>query len=161
MNECVAVNGKNALAEACQAKCSHCCKKGKIFLPEKEYLKILNWLEKNSPLDIEEFNARNHKFDGFYLYDQQNICQFLNAANLCRLHIHGVKPRECFWWPLHIYCAEADGFEIRVSTSCCEGYKHVTKESSEVLTLQAEVSSLGGELIKNRRVFESMTSSAV
>lgn len=139
------------LAQACQATCSSCCKKGKIFLPDAEYQAISDWVRENSPGELEEFEKRSEKFDGFYLYDQQECCQFLDGANLCRLHTQGVKPRECFWWPLHVYAGEKGELDIRVSTSCCLAYQHIDAESPAVDALEAESRKLGGALIERFR----------
>ena len=140
------------LALACQATCSSCCKKGKIFLPNGEYEKILEWITENSPDDVAEFQARSEKYDGFHLYDQKSRCQFLDVKDLCRLHTWGVKPRECFWWPLHIYTTESNNLDIRVSTSCCSAYQHIGPLSPYVDAVQAEVEDLGAALIRRFRV---------
>jgi len=139
------------LAASCQATCSSCCKKGKIFLPDQQYQAILEWLLNHSPQEIGEFEARSEKFDGFYLYDQQDSCQFLDQADLCRLHTHGVKPRECFWWPLHIYTTENTDLDIRASTSCCEAYKHLGADSAYVDAVESEVEQLGVDLVRKFR----------
>jgi hypothetical protein len=139
------------LAQACQATCSSCCKKGKIFLPDAQYLAIRDWVQKNSPGEIEEFESRSEKFDGFYLYDQQDICQFLDERDLCRLHTQGVKPRECFWWPLHVYTGEGDNLDIRVSTSCCTAYQNLSADSPYVDSIERESKQLGDSLIRRFR----------
>lgn len=140
-------NFNDRLASACQATCSSCCKKGKIFLPEDQYQAIRSWVATNSPGELQQFESRTEAFDGFRLYDQQDICQFLDRQDLCRLHNQGVKPRECFWWPLHVYTTGSEGLEIRVSNSCCEGYKHITPDSPYVEGVIDEVKALGAELI--------------
>lgn len=139
------------LASACQATCSSCCKKGKIFLPEVQYQAIRKWVATNSPGELDEFESRTEAFDGFRLYDQMDICQFLDKQNLCRLHNHGVKPRECFWWPLHVYTTESSDLEIRVSSSCCDGYLHIQPDTPYVDGVIDEVKVLGSELIRNFR----------
>ena len=142
------------LAVACQATCSSCCKKGKIFLPDDEYQKLWNWISENSPGDLNEFQSRSEKHDGFHLYDQKDSCQFLDQKDLCRLHTQGVKPRECFWWPLHIYTTDTEDLDIRVSTSCCNAYKHISADSAYVDAVEAEVGKMGVELIgKFRAVY--------
>jgi len=140
------------LAEACQSTCSSCCKKGKIFLPDDQYQAIRNWVIQNSPAELEEFESRSQKHDGFYLYDQQEICQFLDQTDLCRLHTQGVKPRECFWWPLHVYTGEKqENLEIRASTSCCTAYQHLPSDSPYVDVVEEESKRLGDDLIRKFR----------
>ena len=139
------------LASACQAACSSCCCKGKIFLPSAEYDRLRVWVRENAVSDLEEFDSRSECLDGFYLYDQKTRCQFLDARNLCRLHDKGVKPTECFWWPLHIYTGADDSLEIRVSTSCCDAYKSIPPESPLVASLKKEALQLGRELLKKFR----------
>ena len=150
MTEPVPINEQ--LAVACQATCSSCCKKGKIFLPDQQFQAIRDWVIANSPAELGEFDVRSEKFDGFYLYDQQDSCQFLDESDLCRLHTQGVKPRECFWWPLHVYTkAEDASLEIRASTSCCTAYQHINSESPCVNDVEAESRTLGAELINRFR----------
>jgi|GEM_PF-1066228 len=139
------------LASACQATCSSCCKKGKIFLPEEQYNLIKDWAEKSSPDELDEFKNRSERFDGFFLYDQRDRCQFLDGENLCRLHNEGVKPRECFWWPLHVYTQDEGKFEVRASTSCCSAFKHLNQESPYVSEVQAESEAIGAIIIKKFR----------
>jgi len=141
----------NILASSCQATCSSCCKKGKIFLPEDQFQSIKTWLAQNSPAELAEFESRTEEFEGFRLYDQKDICQFLDAQNLCRLHNQGVKPRECFWWPLHIYTADCEGLEVRVSNSCCDAYKHITSNSSYVDEVVEEARNIGDDIIRRFR----------
>ena len=107
-------------ASSCMAAKASCCKKGQLFIVEEEYQRIVEWLQANSPHELAEFEGRSQKHDGFRLYDQMSSCQFLDSNNLCRIHNEGVKPAECFWWPLHVYLNEdAAKFEIRASTTCC------------------------------------------
>jgi len=141
----------NALALDCQKTCSSCCKKGKIFLPDAQYDAICDWLERNSAAELGEFRDRCEHFDGFHLYDQKNKCQFLDAENLCRLHTQGVKPRECFWWPLHVYMTGERKLEIRASTSCCDAFQHLRKDSPYVDEVQAETEFLGSDIIERFR----------
>ncbi len=144
-----ALNGP--LASACQAACAACCCKGKIFLPDAEYERIHEWIQENSVGDLEEFNLRSEALDGFHLYNQKDRCQFLDKQNLCRLHDKGIKPRECFWWPLHIYKGEDVGLEIRVSTSCCDAHNVISPSSPLVSSLKNEADHLGRELIRRFR----------
>jgi hypothetical protein len=139
------------LAKACQATCSSCCKKGKIFLPKAEYNAIRNWVTSNSPSELDEFDSRIEEHGSFNLYDQRDSCQFLDKDDLCRLHSEGVKPRECFWWPLHIYTADSGELDIRVSTSCCDAYKLISKDSPYVDSLEGEVRNLGSQIIRDFR----------
>lgn len=139
------------LAEACQKACSKCCCHGKIFLPNAEFKKICDWLGKHSPADLLEFKARSESHDGFHLYEQQTRCQFLDAANLCRLHAPGVKPRECFWWPLHVFDVGNGQLEVQVSTECCSAWRHVETEPRLAQDVAAEVNALGKDLIRDFR----------
>jgi Fe-S-cluster containining protein len=163
------------LAEACQLTCGSCCKKGKIFLPEDQYQGIVDWVKKNSPSDLEEFESRLEQHDGFKLYDQKTGCQFLNKEDLCRLHADGVKPKECFWWPLHVYLdssasdtatesnssdkeggdgSEDVALEIRAATVCCDAYKYLPPDSPYVAEVEEQARKIGGGLIKKfRKVF--------
>ena len=139
------------LAASCQSACSACCKKGKIFLPDGQHDAILKWLEANAPEEMAEFESRCERFNAFYLYDQRSACQFLDGSDLCRLHTEGVKPRECFWWPLHVYTGGSTPFEIRVSTACCGGHAHLNPHSPYVDTVEAEARQLGGEILTSFR----------
>lgn len=141
----------DSLASACQKTCSSCCKKGKIFLPFAQYDSICEWGDKHSPAEMEEFRARSERFEDFYLYDQKDRCQFLDPSDLCRLHNRGVKPRECFWWPLHVYVGESSTMEIRASTSCCDAYKLLNENSPYVDEVQAEAEGLGSSMIEKFR----------
>jgi hypothetical protein len=151
MNAALTNQINNNLASACQATCSSCCKKGKIFLPDQQFQAIRHWVLENSPSELGEFDARSEKFDGFYLYDQQDICQFLDKEDLCRLHTEGVKPRECFWWPLHVYKGEKENLEIRASTSCCTAFQHLPGDSPYVDVVEEESRQLGDSLIRKFR----------
>lgn len=139
------------LANACQSACSACCCKGLLFLPDEEYEEICSWLGKNSPGELKSFVSRSKKYSGFYLYDQKDRCQFLDSNNLCRLHKDKVKPSECYWWPLHVYTNPKGSFEIRVSTSCCEGYKHLNSKSTILNEIQKASMNFGPEIIRNFR----------
>jgi Fe-S-cluster containining protein len=139
------------LAEACQQACSKCCCHGKIFLPAVEFEKISAWLEQHSPGDLAEFRSRMEAHDGFHLYEQGTRCQFLDDKNLCRLHVPGVKPRECFWWPLHVFDVGDGQLEVQVSTECCSAWRQVEKEPRLAQAVAAEVDELGKDLIKKFR----------
>ncbi len=144
------------LAGACQATEASCCKKGKIFLPPSEYQAILDWLQTHSPAEIDSFKARcAHHDDAFILYDQEQRCQFLDDANLCRLHRDKVKPSECFWWPLHVYTpVEGEGLEIRVAT-CCEGYRCKGDLEGYLEEIEARAKVIGYDRIRAfRKVYE-------
>lgn len=140
------------LAGACQAKCAACCRKGKIFLPENEFQAIKQWAAKAStPAEISEFEGRTEAFDGFRLYDQKDSCQFLDRNNLCRLHTQGVKPTECFWWPFHVYTAATGALEIRLSTSCCDGYKFFTPGLPFLDIVESQARAIGFAAIRKFR----------
>lgn len=139
------------LATACMKTCASCCKKGLLFMPSEEYEGIITWLKKHSPEEMQTFQSRAQAFDGFYLYDQGDACQFLDANNLCRLHQDQVKPSECYWWPMHVYCNEESELELRVSDSCCEAYQHITPDSSLVSDIEKSIQKWGPELIQKFR----------
>jgi hypothetical protein len=141
----------DSLASACQKTCSSCCKKGKIFLPNAQHGAICEWLGNNLPDEAEEFRSRCEDFNEFFLYDQKDRCQFLDNQNLCRLHDAGVKPRECFWWPLHVYVNDDRCLEIRASTSCCEAFKLLNRDSVFVTEVQTEMEVLGAPMIERFR----------
>jgi len=131
-------NNKN-LAKSCRETKSSCCYKGLIFLPDEEYFKILEYTQLNLEEHAEEFMARCKKYDGFYLYDQKSKCQFLDeiGSGSCRLHDKGVKPSECFWWPLHVYVGDEDELEIKVS-NCCSGCLLINKDDVQKIKKDAE-----------------------
>jgi hypothetical protein len=115
------------LAQACQATCSSCCKKGLLFLLPEEKAQIEEWISSHSPDEMGVFHSSLTKKEGFYLFDQKNSCQFLDQYNLCRLHGDGVKPTECFLWPAHVYVGLFGNLETQVSNTCCEGYRYITE----------------------------------
>lgn len=139
------------LAEACQNSCAACCKHGQLLVFNDEFDRIITWIKIYSPAEESEFRARCRQYDGFYLYDQQVSCQFLDASNLCRLHVAGVKPMECFWWPIHVYQGERDNLEIRVSTSCCEAYRHITNESTLLNDVKQVLAERGFDIFRRFR----------
>lgn len=133
---------------ACQ---SSCCKKGLLFLLPEEKNQIENWLRINQPEWFEHFSENLKSEEGFYLFDQEDSCMFLDKNNLCLLHNDGVKPKECFVWPLHIYLGNMGNPEIRVSTTCCEGYKFVTKDSPSVRACEDYASDIGHDRLSRFR----------
>jgi Fe-S-cluster containining protein len=141
-------NGR--LARSCQAAGAACCKKGKLFLPLAEYRGIVDWMREHSPAEGAGFESRcvHHDAEGFVLYDQEQACQFLTPDDLCRLHTQGVKPSECFWWPLHVYVTPEDGLEIRVSTSCCEAYKNTAGLARYADEIADKVPEIGEETLR-------------
>jgi hypothetical protein len=139
------------LAAECQKACSACCKKGKIFIPAAEHAAIKRWLAKNSPGDLKEFSMRSDERGSFFLYDQKDRCQFLDASELCRLHREGIKPRECFWWPLHAYVGDSQTVEIRVSTSCCPAYLQINDASPCLDSVEADIRTLGFDIVHEFR----------
>lgn len=120
------------LAAACMACAASCCKKGLLFLLPEEKEQIENWVKLNRPDWSGRFSANLREEEGFYLFDQEDSCMFLDGNNLCLLHNDGVKPQECFVWPLHVYLGGMAVPEIRVSTTCCEGYKFISEDSPGV-----------------------------
>jgi len=54
-----------------------------------------------------------------------------------------VKPSECFWWPFHVFTAAAGGLEIRMSTTCCEGYRHYTPGLPFLEIIAAQAKAIG------------------
>jgi len=153
MNTLAATETNERLAAACQECSAACCRKGKLFLPEREYLAIRRYLAEFSQADIDEFDARCTKQDGFRLYDQQTKCQFLDEMNLCRLHTKGVKPSECFWWPFHVYAAADGELEIRLSTSCCDGFKAVSDPLPFTNQIALQAGEIGFDLLRTFRKF--------
>ena len=139
------------MAERCQARMASCCTKGLIFLPDDELERLLAWLDTKSPAEKDAFLARLVRHDGFALYDQQHRCQFLTDGNLCRLHTEGVKPAECFWWPLHIYVAPDGGLEARVSTSCCTAHELIRPDSPVIDDINKRVAALGPDVFRRFR----------
>lgn len=135
------------MAERCQARMASCCTKGLIFLPDDELGRLIAWIDAESPVDKVAFSARLTRHEGFALYDQQQRCQFLTDGNLCRLHTEGVKPAECFWWPLHVYVNPDGELEARVSTSCCTAHELIQSDSPVVAEIRARVVALGSDII--------------
>lgn len=114
------------LAAACQACASSCCKKGLLLLLPEEKDQIEDWLARKSPVELDSFRAKLQDCGDFFLFDQEDSCQFLDDHNLCRLHVDGVKPTECFIWPAHVYVGNLGDLEVRISNSCCEGFKYIS-----------------------------------
>jgi hypothetical protein len=142
------------LAKACQQCQAACCKKGRLFLPRKEYEAIRAHLGKSNPAALQEFQDRTADHETFLLYDQKNCCQFLDEANLCRLHSLGLKPSECFWWPYHVYADSAGQLEVRLSTACCDAYKSHGPHSPYPRLIGQRVAEIGPEVVRAfRRIF--------
>lgn len=114
------------LAAACQACASSCCKKGLLFLLPEEKDQIEEWIRAKSPNELDSFRTKLEDCGDFFLFDQEDSCQFLDDRNLCRLHVDGVKPTECFIWPAHVYVGNLGDLEVRISNSCCEGFKYIS-----------------------------------
>lgn len=139
------------LAAACMACASSCCKKGLLFLLPEEKEQMEKWVKLNRPDWSERFAKNLRQEEGFYLFDQEDSCMFLDEKNLCLLHNNGVKPQECFVWPLHVYLGSMGAPEIRVSTTCCEGYKFVTKESPSVKACEDYAARVGHDRLSRFR----------
>lgn len=134
------------LAHACQTREAACCCKGKVFLPKDELFEIQKWLTVNQADMLPDFESRLEHYETFSLYDQKERCQFLDNDNLCVLHESKTKPTECYWWPLHVYQGQDESLDIRVSTTCCDAYKHIPSDSSLVDDVEAGVERLGKEI---------------
>lgn len=140
------------LAGACQLCKAACCKKGRILLVRSEYLAIQAHLANGDPAALAEFKGRITDHGDFLLYDQQDACQFLDSANLCRLHSIGLKPAECLWWPYHVFVDEKDQLEIRLATWCCDGHQAHGPASPYPLLIEKRVREMGQELIRAFRL---------
>lgn len=126
---------------------------GKIFLHPVEYERIVRYLSENEMQgDLDEWKSRCELKDGYYLYDQKNACQFLDKNNLCRMHFTGVKPSECFWWPLHVFWNQEEGYTLKAGTYCCDGCKFVTPDSKHAEMVESQAKHLGLDLIKKFRM---------
>lgn len=148
----------HCLAHACQAANSACCCKGRIFLPDNETEAIRGWLKARPEVEQANFErCLDDDHDGFALLDQENRCQFLDDRNLCRLHNEGVKPSECFWWPMHVYVNRQDQLEVRVSETCCEAFNCLNGGQSnegaelQVEKLAARVREIGPDVVRRFR----------
>jgi hypothetical protein len=130
---------------------SSCCKKGLLFLLPEEKEQIETWVKVNRPDWLERFSKNLKKEKDFYLFDQEDSCMFLDQKNLCVLHNDGVKPQECFVWPLHVYLGNLGNPEIRVSTTCCEGFKFVTKDSPSVEACENYAEKIGHDRLARFR----------
>jgi len=139
------------LANACIACKSSCCKKGLLFLLPEEKEQIENWILANNPGWHERFLANLKEEQNFFLFDQEDSCMFLDTQNLCRLHEDGVKPQECFVWPLHIYEGDLGNPQIRVSTTCCEGYKFITSDNPGIEACEFYANQIGHDRLSRFR----------
>lgn len=144
-----AVTENKELAECCMRHKAACCKKGKLFITEEEFFKIQSWATANQS-DAGEFRGRCSAYPGFFLYDQQESCQFLDDKNLCKLHEPQVKPTECFWWPLHVYQNE-DHLEIRASSSCCDAFRALDDRHPYVDHIEEQAGKIGSGLLRELR----------
>jgi Fe-S-cluster containining protein len=145
------------MAVACQDCGAACCKKGMIFLPREEYERIKHYTASLGSTHQMEFIARTSDHGSYLLYDQKNGCQFLDDNNLCRLHENGLKPSECFWWPYHVFVDEADGLEVRLSTSCCDAHKVHHTNSPHLKMIEAAANHIGFDVIREfRRMYGSI-----
>lgn len=148
------------LAKACMGAGSSCCCKGQIFLPNNELESIRTWLSTRSESERENFERCVVSHDGFALLNQENRCQFLDDKNLCRLHNEGVKPTECFWWPLHVYLNNRNQLEIRISEDCCGAHTCLNCDAAaatetEVLKIETKARLMGLDLIRQfRQVYQ-------
>jgi hypothetical protein len=120
------------LTQACQSYASACCKQGFIFLLPEEIRDIELWLANHAPDQMAAFHARLRSHDDFALLDQGDACIFLNESNLCRLHSSGIKPKECYLWPLYIYVDQLGTLDVRVFSTCCAGHNYLTSDHPSV-----------------------------
>lgn len=140
------------LATACQQCGSACCKKGRIFLPRDEYLRIRRHVQAIGPGATAEFDSRISDHGIFFLYDQDGGCQFLDAANLCGLHELGLKPTECFWWPYHVYTSDdAAELELRLFLDCCDAHKADRPDSPYHRQIEQDALRIGFDVIQKFR----------
>ena len=139
------------LASACQNCGAACCKRGKIFLPREEYDRIRLHAASLGPGEEAEFVDRTTDNGSYFLYDQKDGCQFLDAKNLCRLHAKGVKPSECFWWPYHVFPAESGGLEIRLFTGCCDAHKEHHSGTVYPKLIEVAANRIGFDVIREFR----------
>ncbi len=137
------------LAHACQSCQAACCKKGQLFLPRVEYERMHAHAQKLGSAAVEEFEERVSDHGSFLLYDQKDRCQFLDERNLCELHPLGLKPSECFWWPYHVFTAGSqESLEIRLYTSCCEGYRAHGPHSPYPAHIEEGVNAMGFDVVR-------------
>lgn len=144
-------DANNKLASACQACSASCCKKGLLFMLPEEKRQIDDWILENSPNELEPFHSKLEDCGNFYLFDQEDSCQFLDERNLCRLHDDGVKPTECFIWPAHLYVGNLGDLEVRVSDSCCEGFKFISSTHTVIDSVENLAHHAGYERILDFR----------
>jgi hypothetical protein len=150
-NSIVATEANKKLASACQKNNSACCKKGKIFLPKNEYEGLKNWINNNMPEEAKDFNERTESHSTFYLYNQRDGCQFLSKDGLCKLHTKGIKPTECFWWPIHVYSGKNKQMEIRLATTCCAGCQSVRNDEDFLKLVEKDAKIIGLDIIRQFR----------
>lgn len=136
------------LATACQKCGAACCKKGRIFLPRDEYRRIRLHVQALGSDAAAEFDSRITDHGVFFLYDQKTGCQFLDSANLCRLHDIGLKPTECFWWPYHVFATDANELEVRLSITCCDAHETHRPESPYPGLIAAQADAIGFDVIR-------------
>jgi Fe-S-cluster containining protein len=142
------------LASACQQCEASCCKKGLLFMLPNEVEQIRQWIKQNDLNLQAQFSSLLGNHGDFFLFDQQDACMFLDKSNLCRLHMSGVKPKECFVWPLHIYLNYHGQPEVRVSTTCCDGYKFITTDHPSVEATRNFAKEIGyARLAKFRAIY--------
>ncbi|KKQ18298.1 MAG: hypothetical protein US31_C0006G0029 [Berkelbacteria bacterium GW2011_GWA1_36_9] len=150
-NQLIGTNANKELAIACQKNNSNCCRKGKIFLPKQEWENIKNWVNNNLPEVVNEFKERTIPYPTFYLYDQRNGCQFLSNNGSCQLHNEGVKPTECFWWPIHVYSGKDGQMEIRIATTCCDGCQSIRNDQEFLEIVEKDAKRIGLDVIRQFR----------
>ena len=146
----------DGISKVCQANGSKCCREGKIFLTAKEVVDILMYnVLKLSKDALREFITRLEPHDGFFLYDQKNCCQFLDNDGLCKIYDSGFRPRECEWWPLHVYVGEDGGLEIRLVNCQCGGKPNT--DQTTITKMLDEISNIGVDKIRRFRSVYSGT----
>ena len=113
------------LCAACDAAGAACCKSGSIFLTLAEHAAIaLHCAVDADPALAAAFHDRASLHGGFAMLEQRDACMFLDSRDRCTLHERGLKPRECHWWPLHVYQESDSGaprMAVCLADYCCAG----------------------------------------
>lgn len=143
-----------ALATTCMAAGAACCRAGKVLLSPSEYDDLAAYVASRSAAERAEFDGRCEEHDGFRLYDQREGCQFLTEDALCRVHPLGIKPKECFWWPLHVYETAEGSLEIRSASYCCRAASSLSQDGTHVDLIAEQAAELGHDVLRKfRKVF--------
>lgn len=113
------------LCSACDAAGAACCKSGSVFLTLAEHDAIAQHCAVDpDPALAEAFHQHASLHGSFAMLDQGVGCMFLDSRDRCTLHERGLKPRECHWWPLHVYLESDEGaprMAACLADYCCAG----------------------------------------